>query len=147
MKWYSSDTLSPLHENNNAAASDPSASSVSSTSSSYAKNSGKPHRQQDEFGSTQQLLGGGAKRNNIGSIWDRPKEMISKSNKSSSKYKPSDYGCHPLTTEEREGVLGTVAMAGEAIMLRIPGEVDLSSNSGDAPRSPPTPRWTRRMKN
>ena len=87
MRWNTSDTLSPLHEN-----SKPSASSTSSNSSTYAKNGKKSHRHQDEFGSTQQLLGGGAKANNIGSIWDRPEEMISKSNNSSVRYKPPDYG-------------------------------------------------------
>jgi hypothetical protein len=92
MRWNTSDTLSPLHENSNATVTDPSASSTSSNSSTYAKNGKKSHRHQDEFGSTQQLLGGGAKANNIGSIWDRTEEMISKSNNSSVRYKPPDYG-------------------------------------------------------
>ena len=92
MRWNTSDTLSPLHENSNATATDPSASSTSSNSSTFAKNGNKSHRQQDEFGSTQQLLGGSAKANNIGSIWDRPEEMISKSNNSTVRYKPPEYG-------------------------------------------------------
>jgi hypothetical protein len=86
MKWNSSDPLSPLQEHGNAA------SSASSNSSSYAKNCGKSHRQQDEFASTQNLTGGGAKTNNISSIWDRPEDLVSKSNNSSSRYKPSDNG-------------------------------------------------------
>ncbi len=92
MKLNTSDTLSPLLENSNATATDPSTSSTSSISSTYSKNGKKSHQQRDEFGSTQQLFGGGAKTNNISSIWDRPEEMISKSNNSSSRYEPPDYG-------------------------------------------------------
>jgi hypothetical protein len=103
-------TLSPLHENSNAAVSDPSASFVPTNSSSYFKNGGKSHRQQDEFGSTHLLSEDGAKTYNIGSIWDHPEEMISKTINSSSRYKPSDYG--PAYSEFGDGAFSPHGGAG-----------------------------------